>query len=306
MVMFKRIISVSLIILLGFIFPSCMKEVVNPKLPSSGVRLSLQCYLSPDDSVSRAYLYLTRPLVGKSVDGTTDYPVGGRVLVTDGTDTAWFERRLEPDYPDFPINRKAYAHVLQNRDFPFVPGRTYKVVAMDTTGRQAWGSCTIPLDEPPVFHLAIDTAAPVGTVDRFPRLRVRLKWPNLPGNNFYRALVSQTITRYDPFEDTVRTYQDNLYPSDGSEYLLKDESFGADSLFTVFNGWVTNEVEVDSSSLLITLLQTDRAYYDFNLSLSRYWDTDFFSEPTQVYGNVQNGVGVVSAYRTRTVRRRIR
>lgn len=279
---------------------SCLKEVVNPKLPQSEVRLSLQCYLTPDDSVSRAFLYLTRPLIGTFKDGESEYPKGPRILVTDGTDTAWFERRVNQA-----DQRQGFYMVLKKEAMALVPGRTYTVIATDTLGRRAWGACTIPAELPPApsLTLARFTSPEFG----FESIEAKVKWPRQTGGAYYRAqafLQNYGEFPWDPDSAGVQEYPLSL--TEGSSEFLKEESFTGDSVFTAFSGGLFNEGGVfDSSAIRVNLLQTDEAYYNFHTSLNRYEGENFFSEPIQVYSNVQNGVGVVSAYRVRSVRIRV-
>ena len=53
--------------------------------------------------------------------------------------------------------------------------------------------------------------------------------------------------------------------------------------------------------LKLVLLTTDENYYKYHKSLSGYVGDDPFSEPTIVYSNIHNGLGVFAAYRKYTV-----
>jgi hypothetical protein len=53
----------------------------------------------------------------------------------------------------------------------------------------------------------------------------------------------------------------------------------------------------DSCFLKIYLLNTDKAYYDYQKSLEKYNSgEDPFTEPSPVYSNISGGLGIFAAY----------
>ncbi len=49
--------------------------------------------------------------------------------------------------------------------------------------------------------------------------------------------------------------------------------------------------------LSIYLLTTDRHYYEYHRSLSRYQFTTGLEDPVKIYSNVKGGLGIFASYR---------
>lgn len=138
------------------------------------------------------------------------------------------------------------------------------------------------------------------------------------GRNYYLIRVMSVEKSYNPdlSQDTIYryNYRNTLHTNDNQIYviyqygggdllLLSDDIFNG-NVYTVklssYNDLRSDEQFFDSSSYFkryhqIQLYQVNEAFYRYYISLENNEYPEVFTEPVQVYSNVENGYGIVGA-----------
>ena len=231
-------------------------------------QLVLNTVLSPQDSLIRADVYVTAPIVGEF---PADFSPHGRVddaqiTLVGPTETFSFEPKRQFPEPTY---------VLAQAVAQLEPGMTYEVIA-EWDGLSARGRTTIPQLSIPRDSIILEDAS--NDQER----RIRVVWPNLAGEQDYYL---------------VSTDQE-LYDGPGQTRLqreLVDYLRGRDALGAYIT---TRAIGVNRGTpTLLNVCQTGPATYDYLVTrqtLQVNADNPF-AEPTTVANNLDEGLGLVGA-----------
>lgn len=159
-------------------------------------------------------------------------------------------------------------------------------------------------------------------IESYTYKKVRITFNDPPGKNYYRMSFFTTGLGYDWYsggQELVWTeysfwinYQDpNSNSIDGTligteSILLSDEYFDGKehSIDILIDSYYFEEyyqTEYDQF-FKVKLHHVSREYYWFALSLDKYYevsDLEFFTQPVQVYTNIENGLGIFASLNTR-------
>lgn len=160
------------------------------------------------------------------------------------------------------------------------------------------------------------------TIESYTYKKVRLKFDDPAGKNYYRISFFQTGLGYDWMtggEDLTWTeyafwinYQDpNANSIDGTltgseSILLSDEFFDGKeyAIDVLIDGYYFDYYQTEYDMYFkVKLHHLSQEYYRFAISLQKYQEgsnLDFFTQPVQVYTNIENGLGIFASYQTRS------
>jgi hypothetical protein len=283
----NRIYIVSLILL---ITTGCDKELNNVDLPEFVSKLVVTSFISPSDSTSFIKVEANQPIYG---DLSVRNSAGNlAVYISDGTT----EIKLDTVSGSFSFNSNS-----MKIDY----GKSYSVRVESDKGIKAMASCTVPVNED--FNLRADTFSISHYepgYNAWREMKVKVTFTDPPGTeNYYRTFG--TWVAYMTFTGSTQPYIHTEYIWFEQELLTensKDQN-GEIVNITGFNGFSF----ADSAFLNITLLNTEKSYYQYHKSLQNYSNgDDFFTEPKPVFSNIEGGFGVFTSYTKETVTIRLK
>jgi hypothetical protein len=264
-----------------FILSSCEKIVENVDLPEARPKLVVFSYINPGADTIFAQVSLSRPI---TEPGGYDEPSVSNAMVSihqTGSPGHAFE--FDPEF-----NR--YFVVLDSSYLQ--AGSIYQIQASTPDGKAVDATCTLPIPNTSLRITNVDKTES----EEETRYRFRIEFDDIPGKPDYYRIIPIAIMQYgwDNNVQIMEQYAEILY---GNEYIdVKDrdgETFVVDAGFTAWHYFGGAEKFL---GMKIYLLSTDEHYYHFHRSLENYEPDNPFSEPTIVYTNVNNGLGVFAGF----------
>jgi len=283
----NKIYLVSLILL---ITTGCDKELNNVDLPEFVSKLVVTSFISPSDSLSFIKVEANQPIYGDL--SVLNSPGNLAVYISDGKT----EIKLDTLSGGFSFNSNR-----MKIDY----GKSFSVRVESDIGITATSSCTVPFYSN--YNLRVDTFSILHTEPGYyngREMKVKVSFTDpAETENFYRTLG--TWVAYMTFPGSTEPYKHTEYIWFKQE-LLTEASKGQNGEIvniTGFNGFSF----ADSAFLNITLLNTEKSYYQYHKSLQNYSNgDDFFTEPKPVFSNIEGGFGVFTSYTKETVTIRLK
>jgi hypothetical protein len=270
----KKIFFICLIVLVA----ACERPAQNVDPPVIESKLVLFSFLSPENEAIIAQVSRSKPIYTKGSKQPLAYITNAMVTITnDGGQSATliYQDSIE-------------GYTLDATRFPIEPGRTYTVKA-SVDGKIVSGKCTVPLQAISFNDITYRKLNSAGNGSS-PSLIFSYKW-NDDGQqqNYYRTTLGSTFSYFDGFDTTD-------YYGEICTNLWSDKNNNGNSISGTCESYSYYD-ELDSAKVDAILLTTDVHYYEYHLRRLNYFGEDPFSEPTQQYNNVENGLGVVCAFR---------
>jgi hypothetical protein len=257
---------------------SCEKEVDNVKYPEFKQKLVISGFISPDNPKNYIWVSSNIRIYGdkSSIDTI------GKLSVTLSNNTRVIS-----------LDTSQLGFVCNSSDFPVEEGKTYTLKVHSDNGFYAEASCTVPFKRN--FALEIDTFRimnynPYNVEDSY--FNSDIYFTDILGEENYYMFFCEQIN-YDsqhygsPFVFNIIGPENPYFNDkgiDGIRSRIALQVIGVPGT-------------VDSSFLKVYLLNTDKAYYDYQKSLGNYNSgEDPFTEPSPVYSNITGGLGIFAAY----------
>lgn len=274
-----------LYILIGIasVFSACETDA-DIEIPSQDPKLVLSTFLEPGAELQLLTLYMSDPIFdGSNIDNTTMI-TNGTITITDGTITKKFR---------YDFNYNAYVLVDDSMTIEF--NKQYKITA-SYDGKTASATFNTVSNIAPIFtEVKFDSLL---EEDPFGGFYITYfgyaKWldPTAEKNYYCVELYGlQKTGNGDTSRVSLSDFYSNLYLTDdgknGGQMTATIEAYSYSGEFSG-NDYVGFE-------LLLT--KTDEHYYKYFKSLQNYGGDDPFSEPSLIYTNVTNGLGLVGSYK---------
>ena len=271
--MAKKIFSAPLLLLLLVFFGnSCKKIVTNIKLPSNP-KLVVSCFISPQDTMKSVRLSYSTPLFSNNNNNTAPPPVvDATVVISNGNNSA-----------TIPVGANFNTYQLPTGAFPIIAGQTYSLSIATTKGEKVSASCRVPLSN--IASLDVDRKDSTPIITTY-----TTRWNDIPNEtNYYRLyyLITHNDSNINSSGSSFWDYNEiNLFndnKKDGKEFVIKRiYSYDVnDTTKRYFHAFVMN---------------IDVEYYRYQYSLEHNTGYDPFSEPSPIYTNIKNGLGIFAAY----------
>ncbi|WP_170266439.1 DUF4249 domain-containing protein [Phaeocystidibacter luteus] len=193
--------------------------------------------------------------------------------------------------------------------FQFEEGKSYEFKASRTNYESVSGDFSIPV------KVEVDDVRLIRKVEGDTMIGEPNYWEyevefTDPGGARYYSMSAYLVTTQFPHEVISRYVITSTSPfaqalSDGDYYYYTDALYMNNSLFEGRKVSITIRVQqplvpIPSYSFAIVLRSLDEHAYKYNSSIQRYnffgGGGDPFSQPVQVYTNIQNGLGFVGGY----------
>lgn len=294
--------NILIISLIGFSFLSCEKEA-NVKVPKVDSKIVVQSYISPQDTLIVVHVENSSPIFNRRNFEGMFNPEDAVVNLSDGTNS------INLDFLEDPSGFGGWFAADPKR-FPIIAGTTYYLTVTTADGKKAESSCTVPGAAPTINNFKLDSTVVNrtnfdGYVENYTSYQISLSFNDIQGQqNFYKFAGYKISNYYFGNEvDEVYTQIDPLYfPNDVlfNDHLIDGDqiSISKMEIFSEHHGWdnligpVTGE---------ISLLSTDKHYYEYHRTIQETDDDNPFAEPILTYSNVKGGLGVFCAYNRNSV-----
>ena len=288
-------IRIITIILIAFIANACEKEV-DMIIPDNGRKLVVNSMIANDSLIS---VNVSQSLYILDNDEMT-YKDNAKVsLFGDGV----FIEELNP-----------YGFGNYLSEINAQSGVNYKIeVESDTLGN-VWAECNIP-DAVQILEINSDSVYNAEWETYETQLRVKFKDDGTQAN-YYMVQVEQQ-TDYEYYDENtgewiVESYRYQIYIksddlaveatlSDYNGLLFSDDLFNGSTYeirFTVEDYGYFDGDDINSTETVVNLYSLDRELYLYQKSYEMHRNArdDFFSEPVQVYNNINGGFGIFGGY----------
>lgn len=269
----------SIILLTAFFFFSCEKELKDSEFPKVPSKLVVGCFISPQDTVLSVYLTESSPI------GTvTDHSSGPKILRNAKVILSSTKGSIELAFNEETDNYEANAALM-----PIESGRTYFLNVTSADGRVASGQCIIP----PIntnLTVSIDSVASPSYNQTSYEYKPSASFIDNSGEkNYYRLYGQSTV-----FDTTMNQVNRHPFIFNNAERLLNDD--GKDG--NTFGPYVASVMPYYGTvqALEVLLLSVDSHYYNYYTSVETSTQYDPFSEPENIYSNIEGGLGVFAAY----------
>ena len=287
------------IIVTALIAASCEK-IIDINLPDKDRKIVLNSVINPD-SVLSVYLYQSKSILENN-----------NPLFLEDAVAEVFQEGVSVGTMEY----SGYGKYVLPGFFPSV-GRLYRIEVNHPVLGAVQSEISVPS---PVEILKVDTSRSIGEYgNQVFKMKVKIADPS-DEINYYALSISQTSRVLDPetggFLDstaTMNTYfrlltdDDNGFGGDfvdqGLSYYVNDKLFFPDTYFAAHGGLRELDLEyfifsVDSVEVEVRLDHVDPSYYFYSVSKQKYYQANGnpFSEPVQVFNNIDNGFGLFTAF----------
>lgn len=278
-------------ILLTILAVSCETYINEPGYPEFEHKFVISSFLSPSDTMYLIKLYSNSPIIGEQ-SVTHDINYNLKAFLTNGNQ----EIQLDTTVKGFKFYPK---------DMLIEEGKTYRLRILNDNILQAEAICTIPIHRD--LKLNVDTNTVIGQDEyaTYKTFNLNLTLTDFPGeNNYYRGFVREIVFYHN--KEILSYNLDNFLVSDkgkdGEEIKM---NFSTTTY--IFDKQISDSsYVVDSSFVEVFLFNTNKDYYDYFVSAEKFSNNgNPFTEPSQVYSNVDGGLGIFCAYTQDTLLLRI-
>lgn len=302
------VLIVSVLILSGC--DSLRKEIDPSRLNREAAKLVVTCFLSPQDTILAVKVNRSQPVLGDEPSyGYTDNTVANAtVTLSEGSRSVLLLYATRETYYKADVTK-----------LPIVAGHTYTLTVQTPTGEQVTSTCTIP--EPvSLTRVTFDTLTDNTSGSQYTNRRYYVygHWQDPAAQvNYYQLTGSlrfillckgcESNPNYREQELVTALYYDNnnsgLLPDRGlegkeivSNRAYYSTSYSGNGYGFNFNG------QYKSATLLINLLSTDQAYYQYRDAIARQSEAgdNPFAESVPVPSNIQGGLGCFAGYNRST------
>lgn len=269
---------------------SCIRDAdVVP--PDSKQKLVIACFISPQDSVIKATVQRSF-LIGSTVSND-DVVSNAQVIISDGSASVTLT-----------FNNMSNDYTIDADLFPIHSGKTYHLSVTTPEGLKAKATCTIPVSVNTNIEADVDSAESKWNAG-FIYYSMRARWTDIPGEvNYYRVFAELIVKSRNEWEPVSNPPRVSSYPFDFNYFVTvysdKNRDGGnlaseEDRTTTTFNSKNTSSFTTLDKYINIHLMHTDRHYYEYHRSKENFSE-DPFSEPANIYSNIEGGLGIFAGY----------
>ncbi|GAB3559651.1 hypothetical protein GCM10027577_52470 [Spirosoma fluminis] len=264
------------------------------------------CFLSPQDTVLAVKVSRSQTVLSDSSNTSAyDNIPGAVVTLSEGGRTVALYTQTNK------ISSSDYYRVAASR-FPIIAGRTYKLVVQTAGGERAESSCTIPASVK-LESLDFDSTIVNQIIRQQRRYFVRAHWQDPAAEtNFYQLAGTFQYVTSKP--DTTRRVEFRTLRFDTNTSSLQTDDNSQGSKMASERAFINSRTpntnasgsflgNFKSAKVVVGLLSTDRAYYNYQYAVGRQAQASGnpFAEPVLIPSNIQGGLGCFAGYNKSTV-----
>jgi hypothetical protein len=261
-----------------FLLASC-EEDADIELPEVEPKIVISCFITPQDSIIRAYISRSNPVFNSSTSTTGAAVPNATVMLYGNSSSVQLVYNSITEY-----------YEVSTAVFPVLAGNEYRIdVTHAASGAHAEATTTVPLVTPSGFQCtATDTIVSSDPWNTYGESRFEYSFQDPAGQqNLYRFTV------YNVMYDSVM--MDTSLNQWSSWDLFNDENADGTAISRNFISWY-NEYAGSLIEYDVWLHNCNYDYYMFHQSMNNYDGGDNpFAEPVQIYTNVTDGLGIFAA-----------
>ncbi len=275
-------ISGFLIAVLVAMFTSCEKPVTNVDLPDSEPKPVVFSYLNPGADTIFAEVFYSRPINKPSPPIKFTIKDAEVNITEEGGQTVTLQYNPERDI----------FYTAIESSFLKVNGR-YTISVKAPNGDQVDASCELPVQNTSLRVTKVDSVfSPTSVLYQF-----TVEFDDIIGKpDFYRLIAKAVVQQV--WDQDTSTYEYSLGFNFDNSYIAVNtrdgETFVASTQLEIWRDQFWSYEKL--LGMKFYLLSTDEPYYLFHTSLQNYVPDNPFAEPTVVYSNINNGLGVFGGY----------
>ncbi len=280
----KKIIFPISFLLLSLCLISC-EDYVDIDIPSQEKKIAAYCFLSPQDTLIRVWVFESMPLFGTTSDQPSDAVVqNATVTLSNGNNTV-----------TIPYNTTELKYQLHASQFPIEAGVTYRL-SIEIPGLSGVHSeTTVPTNTPQFSSYVLTDYPGANGNTGSKRFLLNMKWQDFfQETNYYSIKIQNTyhqqVTGQPDYYQSFPVYQQ----------YFKDEGRDGTTIQSTadIETWLYESGENNiEKNFVAYLLNCSKDYYLFHLSVENGSSGDDpFSEPTLTYSNIVNGLGCFASF----------
>ena len=265
--------SLSILFLLSLV--ACEKDAVNVDVPIVQPQLVVAGFLSPSLNETRLVLSWSAPIYNTTVH-ETPFEKDAKVFISEGSN----EYQL-----NYTISDEAY--IISRADLPIIAGKKYSLRVESNKSKSLIAETVIPVK--PVFsisYLGFDSVYKDNYYNKYDYYYyVKLKISNTENTAYYR------INSWGYYESKQGNDIYKMYSNSKENRIIHGDYVGNIILqgSSRFEGSELRKIYVEVEKV-------DETYYRYHNGLENYSDIDIFTEPTLIYSNVENALGVFCSF----------
>lgn len=269
----KKLLCIFSLLVVGF--TSC-EEDANIDVPEVDPVLVVSCYITPQDSFIRAHVSKSNPIFNSSSNATGAPVTDANVMFYGNSSSVQLVYNSVTEFYEVPTST-----------FPIIAGNEYHIIVTAPGNMRAEAYTTVPLNSPSGFQCTVtDTIISQDPFYQNGEARFSYSTNDPAGQtNFYRFVV---------YHKYVDQFGDSTLRRSGWE-LFSDEN--ADGT-AISRNMTTYFYEDGNDSLMgydVWMMNCNHDYYMFHRSIYSYSGEDPFSEPSMIYSNITDGLGIFAA-----------
>ena len=252
-------------------FISCTKDA-DVKLPAVEPKLVISSFISPQDSIVKVEVTMSQPLYNNSNAGQFSAVSNATVQINDGTITQTLAYDSTGNY-----------YFVNTSLFPITVGTIYYLTVLTPDGKNINASTTVPTLNSTLTYTSHQITDPYGSE----KYVIETSWNDTPDTEDYYRIAFYNKDYYPGDIDT--TYW-ALLSENFSDKGKDGGAFNQNSEIYTYSSTGTVEGE-------LYLIHASKEYYLFHSKLlDAAYSGSPFSEPVQMYSNINGGYGVFAGY----------
>lgn len=301
--------AVSILLLILVILASCetlVTDIPESRLPKITSKLVVHSFISPQAPFTNVVVSESVPIFSDpdAKEGVIDKAL---VKISDGMNEV-----------TLPFDKVNQLYRIDQSKFKIAPSITY-TLSVSHGGRSVTAHCTVPEKAPVVESYDLDTLiTPNPAFGQDTALTLRMYWQDFPGEtNYYRVAAAAEVEYSVPDpkmkEKRIRNQFSFLWdPMPGKSEWQSDRDKDGSRISTptgkalmpnfnlsTQNDGTTKPFYPHNQLISVTMLlyNADINYFKYHRSLQQRMDTENpLTEPMQIYGNIDGGLGCFGAY----------
>lgn len=300
-----------MLVFLSIVLTACetlITDIPEARLPRSSSKLVVHSFISPQNPAIYVAVSESVPIFSES-DAKKGVIADALVKISDGVTEVVM-----------PFDTANDLYRMDQSKFKIAASKTY-TLAVSHKDRHVTAHCTVPEKTPAIKSYELDTLmTPNPAFRQDTALTLKMQWQDIPADtNYYRVMAAAEIEYSVPDAKTKGKRNQNEFNfiwdmmSAQSEWQADrglDGSIFSSPMGKVILPAFPSVKQEDGSdkpfypnsrlvSVTMLLYNADVNYYKYHRSLQQRLDTENpFTEPSQIYSNIEGGLGCFGAYNT--------
>lgn len=276
----KRKIMIFCSLTMLLILQSCRKEDADVKLPNVEPKIVISSFISPQDSLIQVAVSLSTPLYNTpNVSNKYKSLLNATVTINNGTNSYALT-----------YNSKLERYVIDSSQLKIVGGLTYYLSVKAIDGKSANATTVVPLLNNTLTYTVVKN----NLLEN--EYTLEGTWSDNDINNIdnYRFEVFYTsFYLYSGYIDTLGSFADTIKGWASDRILVNDAEGSVFKKELVFS---YNAKNYDTVFTSITTMSKEYVDYTNKFNTAGNSFSGPFSEPVQMYTNINGGLGIFAGY----------